>query len=455
MGGGELRRRELPPLLDDLKLRILRSSTLYPSEPTKRRLMFLSNIDQVLNFSVDTVHFFAAGEPEFGFEAVEEILRSAVERLLVAYDFLAGRLRVEEGRLVIDCNRAGVGFAVAESGLRIDELGELEYPNPIFRQLATAGSPEMEKGFGLKMDDHPLCSFQVTSFKCGGFAMGISNNHATFDGISFKAFLQNLAALAGGGNLATVPFTDRRLLSVRSPPRVTFPHPELVEASAALSSMLDPSPADLHFRLFRFSAADIAALKLLAHPHASRPTSFNVVVAHIWRCKSLCSTPAAEPEKTSTVLYAVDIRGRLRPPLPHEYAGNAVLTAYGEATAAELAAGPFWRLVEAVAKGAERMQDEYARSVIDWGSLHNGYPKGDIFVSSWWRLGFAGVEYPWGKPLYTCPVAHPRRDIVLLFPSIVGEDNAGVNALVALPREDLDRFGKLLYSLLPQCGSDA
>lgn len=450
MGSGELHRRREPPppLLDDLKLRILRSATLYPSEPTEKRLMFLSNIDQVLNFNVDTVHFFAAGGPGFGFEAVEEILRSAVERLLVPYDFLAGRLRAaEEGRLVIDCNRAGVGFVVAESGLRVDELGELEYPNPIFRQLAAAGlTPEKENGLGLKMEDQPLCSFQVTSFRCGGFAMGISNNHATFDGISFKTFLLNLAAVAAGDPLPSVPFTDRRLLAARSPPVVSFPHPELSPSPSSL--LLPASPSDLRLHLFRFSPSHISAIKLLARPR--RPSSFAALVAHLWRCKSLSSPVPAPPNATSTILYAVDIRRRLSPPLPPEYAGNAVLTAYGQLTAAELEEAPFGRVAEAVAEGAERMGDEYARSVIDWGSLNRGCPKGDLFVSSWWRLGFAGVEYPWGKPVYTCPLAHPSRDIVLLFPGIDGD--GGVNALVALPPEEAERFGELLYGLLPGYG---
>lgn len=123
--------------------------------------MFLSNIDQVLNFTVETIHFFVAN-PEFSPEVVAEKLRSAVERVLVPYDFLAGRLRLEEkeGRLEIDCNAAGVEFKVAESELKLDEIGELEYPNIAFRQLAAAGVVQEE----LKMEDRSLCSFQVRDF---------------------------------------------------------------------------------------------------------------------------------------------------------------------------------------------------------------------------------------------------------------------------------------------------
>lgn len=149
-----------PPLLRDLQVRILSSSVLHPSAPTEKRRLFLSNIDQVLNFSVETIHFFP---PRAGHsaEAVAETLRSAVERVLVPYDFLAGRLIVnQEGRLEIECNSAGVGFVVAASGLELVDIGELEYPNPAFLQLATAGVPVE----GINMEDQPLCSFQVPYF---------------------------------------------------------------------------------------------------------------------------------------------------------------------------------------------------------------------------------------------------------------------------------------------------
>ncbi|PKA54766.1 Omega-hydroxypalmitate O-feruloyl transferase [Apostasia shenzhenica] len=437
-----------PPLLQDLNLTITTSSTLFPSEPTERRSMFLSNIDQVLNFSVVTVHFFTA-QPKFPPELVVERLRYAVERVLVPYDFLAGRLRidVEGGRLEIDCNAAGVGFVAASSEFKLEEIGELDYPNQAFRQLAVAGLPQPE---GLNLEDQPLISFQLTSFKCGGFALGISNNHATFDGISFSSFLRNLAAVAAGEPLAVHPFSNRRLLSARSPPLVSFPHPELVDAASASPTMLEPSSSDLHLRLFHLSAADIASLKLRALPLSSKPTSFNTVVAHLWRCKALAGAGGvAGGERVSTVLYAVDIRRRLRPPLPAEFTGNAVLSGYGMATVRELEEGPFGRVVEAVATGAARMDDEYVRSVIDWGSVHRGFPSGDVFVSSWWRLGFAGVKFPWGSPAYSCPVAHPRRDIVLLLPTVAGEDE-GVNALVVLPPGDMESFAVLFKKFLAE-----
>lgn len=125
--------------------------------------MFLSNIDKVLNFEVETVDFFVANS-EFPPEAVVEKLRSALEDALTPYDFLAGRLcsdQKENGRLAIDCNAAGLELIAAASELNLKEIGDLEYPNPAFGQLVPrTGRPENEeikRGVG----EQPLIAFQV------------------------------------------------------------------------------------------------------------------------------------------------------------------------------------------------------------------------------------------------------------------------------------------------------
>lgn len=102
--------------------------------------------------------------------------------------------------------------------------------------------------------------------------MGISTNHATFDGISFKIFLENLASQASDKPyLAIPPCNDRRLLAARSPPQVTFPHPELIKLQF-LTPGHDhdqiPPPVfecaqdrELDFNIFRLTSADVSFLK--------------------------------------------------------------------------------------------------------------------------------------------------------------------------------------------------
>ncbi|KAK6116831.1 hypothetical protein DH2020_049461 [Rehmannia glutinosa] len=295
---------------------------------------------------------------------------------MVPYDFLAGRLKMnhQPGQLEIECNAAGAGFVVAST------------------------------------------EYCVTSFKCGGFALGISTNHILFDGLSFKIFLENLASQAFDDKpLSIIPCNDRRLLAARSPPQVTFPHPELLKLQPPIGEeeeenppMFDTKQEDLVFRIFTLTPNDINHLKAKANAGETNSTikitGFNVVTAHVWRCKALSRNVKNNRDRESMVLYAVDIRSRLRPPLPASYCGNAVLSAYASAKCWELEDEPFSKVVGMVAEGSARMSDEYVRSAVDWGEVYKGCPNGEVLISSWWRLGFDEVVYPWGKPRYSCPV---------------------------------------------------
>ncbi|KAL8159364.1 hypothetical protein V2J09_000901 [Rumex salicifolius] len=439
--------------IHDLAVTRHRSSLIFSPEPSERKSMFLSNIDQVLDFDVQTIHFFSA-HPDYPPELATRKIELALEKLLVPYGFMAGRMKLnpEKARLEFDCNNAGIGFVVASSPCTIEEIGDLVYPNPAFEDLVTR-----RLGSG---SDHPLCIVQTTSFKCGGFAMGVQTNHATLDGAAFKTFLENLGAVAGDKPLAVTPCNDRELLAARDPPQVTFPHPELLKLNTAMGQAQEESQSspnvfettsnDLDFKVFRLSPEDINGLKKKAcldmgpSPKA-KVTGFNVVAAHIWRCRAL----SFEPERESTLLFAIDIRRRLNPPLPEEFTGNAVLTAYATVKKSEMETAALGRLVEMVTEGSERMNDEYARSVIDWGEANRGFPNGEFLISSWWRLGLDRVQYPWGRPKYSFPLVHKRKDIVLLFPDCDsgGSAGGGVNVLVALPHKEMVEFERLFQKL--------
>lgn len=147
------------PAMQDLNITYQQSKLIFPSQQTQKTTLFLSNIDHFLNFNIQTVHFFQAN-PDFPSEKVAERLKMAVEKVLVLYDFMAGRLKwnTKSGRLEVDCNAAGAGFVVASSEFSLVEVGDLASPNLGFRQLA------IDKLHGLDDDDdQPLCVFQVSA----------------------------------------------------------------------------------------------------------------------------------------------------------------------------------------------------------------------------------------------------------------------------------------------------
>ncbi|KAG8371816.1 hypothetical protein BUALT_Bualt12G0002500 [Buddleja alternifolia] len=436
------------PTLQDLKITFQESTLVFPSQqtPDQKKSIFLSNIDQILNYNVPTVYFFPANK-DFPPEIVSKRLKMALEKVLVTYDFMAGRLQLnqESGRLEIDCNAAGTGFVVASSEFSLDEIGDLVCPNLGFRQLAVQSLDNLSSVNG----NQPLCIIQVTSFKCGGFAIGMSVNHILLDGMSAKTFNENLASQAFDDKpLSLIPFHDRRLLAARSPPLVSFPHPEFFKPDAPAISgppVFDCKKEELDFKIFKLTPKEINSLKDKAKPSsetisttAKIPSSLSVVAALMWRCKALsCGVDEhINKERVSTLLNVVDLRSRLNPPLPPSYCGNAVLVAYASEECGNIEKGPFSKLVEMVSEGPKRITDEYAKSVIDWLEINKGLPNGEYMVSSWLRLGFDQVVYPWGKPVHSGPVVNHRKDICWIFPTVDGM----INALVSLPPEEMKRF---------------
>ncbi|GFP79855.1 shikimate o-hydroxycinnamoyltransferase [Phtheirospermum japonicum] len=411
--------------MQDLKITYQQSTLVFPtSQHDQKKSLFLSNIDKYLNFNVQTAHFFR-DNPDFPPETVAQRLKMALEKVLVPYDFLAGRVEWnhESGRAEIECNAAGAGFVVASSEFSVEELGDLATPNLGFRQLAVPKLDHLDQ-----QHDQPLCIIQVTSFKCGGFAMGMSVNHILFDGLAAKMFLENLAsqAFADQRPLAVIPFHDRHVLAARLPPLVTFPHPEFSKpAKPALGLPIRGSKQELRYKILKMSSKEMNLLKAKAINGALKVTSFNVVAALIWRCRALSSWDVDNNNKdrVASVYNVTDIRSRLNKTcLPFEYCGNAISGGYASAKCEEIEKLPFWEMVRMVQEGLDRVTEEYVKSSIDWMEINKGMPLGDSIVTSW----------------YCVPVVNQVERMCWIFPDVADEN--GVNILVQGPAEEMERF---------------
>uniref|UniRef100_A0A7N0TPD4 Uncharacterized protein n=1 Tax=Kalanchoe fedtschenkoi TaxID=63787 RepID=A0A7N0TPD4_KALFE len=427
--------------------------------------MFLSNIDQHVNMNMRTLYFFT-WNPDFSAELAVERLKGAVIESLGPFSFLAGRLKwnADLQRLEIDCSDpVGVGFVVAKSECALEEIGDLTYPHPAFEQLVAL---DMKRG-----DDKILMIIQVTTFRCGSFSMGITQNHVTMDGISLKIYLQNLAAWAANKPLTLTPCHDRHLLAARSPPRTIPLHGNSFRPRKLIDLSDQPNP--LAVMVFKLSALDIAKLKhkIMKSYESNEDTKegskhivsqFNVITALVWKCKALINSTLSSTQnqdRVSKLHYAVNIRNRLHPLLPQSYIGNALCYAYGTPSTFErLKSCSLREVVEWVAEGSMRITDEYVRRVID--SYKNGDSEkglyGECVVTNWCNIGLERVEYPWGRPKYYCPLDYRRKDSVVMFPSMQhevgslnGTDNRGVNLFVTQSgSEEMSMFERHFNELL-------
>ncbi|XP_078447019.1 acyltransferase GLAUCE-like [Wolffia australiana] len=396
-----------------------------------QRTVFLSNIDQTVAFPVETVFFYEAS-PEQTRDVAARLKRAVSALISGDYAFMAGRLAfsVSSSRLELLCNDGGVPFAAASSPLALCRLAPLSAPNPSFHRLL------------LRTDLSPTVVFtvQVTRFSCGGFCVGFVTNHCVLDGKSAVEMFAAIAAACRGEEPKPRGIcNDRSCLKARDPPKIEFDHDEYAAPAAppALS-------AGLQYRVFPFSSAAIKQLKrCAAGAGAGESSTFEVLVAHVWRARTRAVFGRRREDK-SAVVFAVDVRARMAPPLPAGFVGNAVAAAAASAAAREVMDRGLGFCVERVKAAIARVTDAYVRSAIDWLELNRGLPAtggGGFFVSAWWKLPFHELDFGLGRPFYSGPVASPMEEFVLLLRGGADDpDQAGVNVWIMLDHDNMLRL---------------
>lgn len=87
------------------------------------------------------------------------------------------------------------------------------------------------------------------------------------------------------------------------------------------------------------------------------------------------------------------------------------------------------------------------RSVIDWLEVYRGIPatcNKDFYVSAWWKLGFGELDFRFGKPIHSGPMANGDDEFVLLLSEYGNrsevENGRGVNVWICLPPKKLKLF---------------
>lgn len=283
-------------------------------------------------------------------------------------------------------------------------------------------------------------------------------NHSILDGRSAAEMFLNLASICRGEGLKTHELdTDRSCIRARNPPQIKFNHTEYTKLSESSStSFTSPAVSTRanrisrisNFRLFSFSSEMIKRLKNKSEMKCS---SFEAIVAHLWRARTRAIFD--DPRKISSVLFAVDIRSKMSPPLPQGFIGNAVITASASAEVEELATKSFSFAVGLVKEAIDKVNDEYVRSVIDWLEVFKGVPcalNGNFFVSAWWKIPFHELDFGYGKPIYGGPVVSSMEEFILLLSDGGGmgkEKESGINVWIALDQEKMQKFQHYVFEI--------
>lgn len=419
-------------------------SLVAPAEPTPTgEHYYLSNLDQNIAVIVQTVYCFKCPPSGRGHEAgAADALRDALSRVLVHYHPLAGRLAISpEMKLAVDCTGEGVVFVEADAACDLADMGDLSTtPDPAALGQLVYSIPGAKNILQM-----PPITAQVTRFKCGGFSLGLAMNHCMFDGLGAMEFVNSWAEMARGATELTVPpYLDRAaVLRARDPPLISFPHREFEEIPDVSGMAALYGDQDLTYRSFCFGPDRLERVRGLAQSQAQASfTTFEALSGLVWRARTAALGLA--PEQQTKLLFAVDARRRLSPPLPRGYFGNGIVLTNALATAGDLLASPVSSAAAMVQDAVRMVTDEYVRSAVDYFEATRARPSlaSTLLITTWSRLAFDGADFGWGQPAMSGPVTLPEKEVILFLAH--GQERKSINVLLGLPASAMDAFQELM-----------
>ncbi|GMH30117.1 hypothetical protein Nepgr_031960 [Nepenthes gracilis] len=276
--------------MSNLEIKIVFRETIRPSSPTPHHLKSfrICSLDQASPVRYTPMILFYPAAP--GGRHPPPQLKLSLSETLTKFYPLAGRIK---DNFTIDCNDEGIPYIEAKVQLsmldflrdpRIDLLGyflprEDTCPEPI-TELAQ------------------LC-VQVTSFDCGGIAIGVCFFHKIMDGASIGTFLKSWAA-AGSGLRADIEHEDVLFPDLTAASSL---YPSKDELASYVSSIRPELVNDL-LKRFVFEASAVSTLKARATSElVPNPTRVEAISAFIWKHVARAFEKAIPVDETPASLF--------------------------------------------------------------------------------------------------------------------------------------------------------
>ncbi|NP_001141965.1 Omega-hydroxypalmitate O-feruloyl transferase [Zea mays] len=400
---------------------------------TTQEYYFLSNLDRNVAVLMKTVHIFSVSCDD-----VATLLRDSLSRVLSQYYPFEGRLAVrEDGRLAVRNDRRGVPFVDAVSDYELQVVCDATAPGSELLGDLVYVSMQHENAL-----EAPMLTVQVTTFKCGGFVLGLAMNHCLADGQSAAEFICSWAETARGVAMSTPPYLDRTVQRARPIPTVDFAHDEFAEIEdvSGLAGTFGKEPCV--YRSFTFDAGKLHRLKQAASEQGQGGTKSSVFVAltaFVWvsRTRALRMLP----DQKSKLLFAVDARLRVDPPLPPGFWGNAIIFACCISTARDLLSKPLSAAARSIREAIVRTDDAFIRSAVDYIELNSGARPSlmaTTLVTAWNRLRFRAADFGWGEAIYSGPAELPQKEVAMFLRGV--SDSQSTVLVIGMPVSCMQAF---------------
>ncbi|KAF9612618.1 hypothetical protein IFM89_002214 [Coptis chinensis] len=235
-------------------------------------------------------------------------------------------------------------------------------------------------------------------------------------------------------------------------------HPKLDQTSLfppkEVSSYIPATGSAIHkvvSKRFVFDSSNIAALRAKSSNKScvEHPTRVEAVSALIWRCAmNVVRMRPVSANLISVAQLAVNLRGRMLPPLSNLFFGNLMISTV--ATSTTDSTPELHCLVGQLRDAIKKIDSDYVRKLQaddelsmffnSLKDLNEQYAKGELefyTFSSWCRFPFYEADFGWGKPIWISTNNTVSKNVIMFMDTKCGK---GVEAWVALNEEDMARF---------------
>ncbi|XP_052206943.1 stemmadenine O-acetyltransferase-like [Diospyros lotus] len=293
-----------------MKIQVVSRDYIKPTSPTPSHLrtFTISLLDQLVSTGYVPFVFHYPIPDVSSINQILARLKSSLSETLSRFYPLAGRLK---DHMSFDCNDEGVLFI--ETHVRCDMSEFLERPEieVLHRFVPYQGFvPEPPNTLS-------HLAIQANVFASGGISIGLSMSHKVLDANTMASFLRCWTALSSGCQDQAI-FPDLSSASSLFPPSSE----QLPRSMAFLKeSWLNQGKSTL--RRFVFNSNAIKALKVKATSQlVPYPSSSQVITSLIWTRAMAASATVKGSQHPSTLVFAVNMRQRMAPPLSQNAFGN-------------------------------------------------------------------------------------------------------------------------------------
>ncbi|XP_022135273.1 vinorine synthase-like [Momordica charantia] len=418
-------------------IQVTSDEIILPSSPTPPPLrnLKLSLLDQISPSNYTPIIFFYAAVEDLGadrFSGSRQLKKSLSEILTLFYPF-AGTLSTEG--YSVDCNDKGVEYSEARVDCKLLEVVESPDFKVLHRLLpfepyANLAEPEIGRDV--------ILAVRLNLFDCGGVAIALCVTHKLVDGLSATVFVREWAAInRGDSDQVSEPLFDG---AKYFPPKEI---PGLKRSKVILNDKIVT-------KRFVFDKANIAALRREAAAGSLEkpPTRVEAVSAFLWkRFMEINRNSEQENEKIYAAIHAVNLRGKMDPPLPPNSSGN--LWWFAIAVAEVEMKKRHQYLVKQIRNAIEEIDSDLVRNLQQAGvpphmwskTGKHGHPAaGEVEFcnfTSWCRFPVYEADFGWGKPTWVCSPSRPFKNVVVLMTT---RDGDGIEAWVTLNEQDMASF---------------